>query len=81
MSGSQMFFFLDKKLKIGTSRFSFGATFGLIEYAFDVTLKSDSHLPKQCVICFIESPLKMMKNGFYFILKALFVLKVFKFSS
>ena len=27
----------------------------------------------------IESPLKMMKNAFYFILQALFVLKIFKF--
>ena len=27
----------------------------------------------------VESPLKMMKNTFYFILKALFVLKIFKF--
>ena len=34
---------------------------------------------KLCVICFIESPLKMLKNAFYFILKALFVLKIFKF--
>ena len=34
---------------------------------------------KICVICLIESPLKMMKNAFYFILKALFVLKLFKF--
>ena len=25
-----------------------------------------------CVICLIESPFKMMKNTFYFILKALF---------
>ena len=33
------------------------------------------------VICFIESPLKMIKNAFYFILKALFVLKIFKFLS
>ena len=32
---------------------------------------------KICVICLIESPLKMMKNAFYFILKALFVLKLF----
>ena len=32
-------------------------------------------------ICFSESPLKMMKNAFYFILKALFVLKIFKFLS
>ena len=34
---------------------------------------------KICVICFIESPLKMMTNTFYFILKTLFVLKIFKF--
>ena len=27
----------------------------------------------------IESPLKLMKNVFYFTLKALFVLKIFKF--
>ena len=26
-----------------------------------------------------ESPLKMMENAFYFVLKALFVLKIFKF--
>ena len=45
-------------------------------------LKPDSQLPKKfCVICFIESPLKMMKNAFYFILKALFVLKIFRFMS
>ena len=36
---------------------------------------------KNCVVCFIESPLKMMKNAFYFILKALFVFKIFKFLS
>ena len=28
-----------------------------------------------------ESPLKMMKNAFYFTLKALFVLRIFKFLS
>ena len=44
-------------------------------------LKSNSHLPKKCVICCIEGPLKMMKNAFYFILKAPFVLKIFKFLS
>ena len=44
-------------------------------------LKSDSHLPKKCVICFIESTLKMMRNTFYFIFKALFLLKIFKFLS
>ena len=32
-------------------------------------------------ICFNDSPSKMMKNIFYFILKALFVLKIFKFLS
>ena len=32
-------------------------------------------------ICFDESPLKGMENAFYFILKALFILKIFKFLS
>ena len=36
---------------------------------------------KICIICLIESTLKMMKNAFYFILKARFVLKIFQFSS
>ena len=43
-------------------------------------LKSDSYLPKKCIY-FIESHLKIMQNAFYFILKALFVLKIFKFLS
>ena len=44
-------------------------------------LKSDSPLPKNIFfICFNDSP-SMMKNTFYFILKALFVLKIFKFLS
>ena len=34
---------------------------------------------KSCFICFNENPLKMMKNAFYFILKALFVLKILDF--
>ena len=34
---------------------------------------------KNCVICLIGSPLKVIKNASYFILKALFVLKIFKF--
>ena len=34
---------------------------------------------KKFVFCFIESPFEMMKNAFYFILKALFVLKIFQF--
>ena len=32
-------------------------------------LKLGSHLQENCVICFIESPLKMMKNVSYFTLK------------
>ena len=44
-------------------------------------LKSDSHLPKKAsIICLIESPLKIMKIAFYFILKAVFVLMVLNFS-
>ena len=43
-------------------------------------LKSDSHLPKKiCFTCLNENPSKMMKNAFYLILKARFVLKIFKF--
>ena len=43
-------------------------------------LKSGSHHPKKiCLIHFDKSPLNIMKNAFYFILKALFVLKIFKF--
>ena len=41
-------------------------------------LKSDSHLPNNCFTCFIESPLKVMKNAFQLILKVLFILKIFK---
>ena len=36
---------------------------------------------KKCAICLIESALEMMENAFYFILKALFVLKILKFLS
>ena len=45
-------------------------------------LMPDSHLEKKFIfICFNDSPPKMMKNAFCFILKALFVLKIFKFLS
>ena len=45
-------------------------------------LKPDSHLSKKIfIIRFNDSPPKMMKNAFYFILKALFVLKIFTFLS
>ena len=46
--------------------------------AFKVGL---SHSKNNCFICFSESPLKMTENAVYFILKALFVLKIFKFLS
>ena len=43
-------------------------------------LKPDPHVPnKNCIIYVIESPFKMIKNAFYFILKALFFLEVFNF--
>ena len=49
---------------------------------FENMLKLDSYLPKKnCFINFNESSLKMMKNAFYLILKALFVLKMFEFFS
>ena len=47
----------------------------------DRLLKPDSHLSKKIFICFIEIPYKNCKNAFCYILKALFVLKIFKFSS
>ena len=33
---------------------------------------------KKKIICFNDSPSKMIKNAFYFILKVLFVFKIFK---
>ena len=61
------FFFADKVCK---------------SYQKALTLKPVSHLSKIITfICFNENPLKMMKNAFYFILKALFVLKILKFLS
>ena len=47
-----------------------------------IVLKSDSHLPKKFVLfTSLKSPLKVMKNTFYFILKAYFVFKIFKIFS
>ena len=48
--------------------------FAYLEY-----LKSDSHLPKKNIL--FASVIKMMKNYFYLILKALLLLKIFKFLS
>ena len=49
---------------------------------FEITLRVEL-LPSKnnCFICFNESPLKMMKNAFYFILIALFSLQIFEFLS
>ena len=44
-----------------------------------IGLKSYSPSKKSCVFYVIENPLRMMKNAFYIILKALFALKIFKF--
>ena len=44
-------------------------------------LKSDSHPPKKLFICFNDRPSKIMKNAFYFILKAFFLLKIYKILS
>ena len=38
-----------------------------------------SHLPRKYFIYFNESPLKILENVFYFILKAVFVLTILKF--
>ena len=57
-------------------------TFKTWNFYFVQILRSDSHLSKEFLfIWFNESPLKIMKNFYYFILKALFVLKKFKFLS
>ena len=43
---------------------------------------SDCHLPKRnCFICFNEGPFKMINNSVNFMVKALFILKIFKFLS
>ena len=59
----------DKKLSVGHTLFVRIRKFGL------------SPSKKKCFIWFNESSLKMMKNVFYSILKAHFVLKIFKFLS
>ena len=52
---------------------------------FMLPLKSGSHLPKKNFLIlflkklFRDGPSKMMKNRFYFFLKALSVLKILKF--
>ena len=69
-------------LNYSTNGFS-GRPLALSAYTSSLTLQSESNLPKK--ICYLlhwkPFKIKMMKNAFYFILKALFVLKIFKFSS
>ena len=49
---------------------------------FFFSLKLDSHLPKKiCTIFLIETLLEMMKNVFYFVLQAFYILKILKFLS
>ena len=48
---------------------------------YDSTLKVNSALSDLRQFLAIESPLKMIKNAFYFTSKALFGLKIFKFLS
>ena len=55
-------------------------TFFLL-FAATVKVRLPPSKKKFCFINVTESPLNMMKNAFYFILKALFVLKKFKFLS
>ena len=45
------------------------------------TLKSDSHLPKKYIYLFQWWPFKNDEKCFYFILKALFILKILNFMS
>ena len=53
----------------------------LYQFWFYVVSKLGFHLPKKIFFAslLVESPLKMMENAFYFILKALFILNVFQF--
>ena len=45
----------------------------------DFLLEKPSPSIKSCSITFSKNPFKMMSNVFYFILKTLFILKIFKF--
>ena len=59
-------------------------SFAVVKHSLSSSLniKVAPHLSKIfIIICFNDSPSKMVKNAFYFILKALFVLKIFKFLS
>ena len=53
----------------------------LLKYVLSYIKVGLSPSKKICIISLIESPLKMMRNGFCFDLKTIFVLKIFKFLS
>ena len=62
-------------LKLAISLKTYRTVAGTSGLYYIEDLKSDSHIPYIYVfICFNESPSKVMKNAFYFILKALFIL-------
>ena len=70
---SQYFFYMQRIKGINSD---------FCKIVFFTHLKSDSHLPKKILFIYVNhSPSKMVKNTFYFILKALFVLKIFTFLS
>ena len=78
--GSRIFFWKNRLFMSNTPQYSSWAYLFLQTNL--VFLKSGSHLPRKIIlITSLESSLKMMKNSFYFILKALFVLKIFNFLS
>ena len=58
--------------------FSLGYNFMSSKAYLTVTIKVGLSPSKKDFICFYDSLSKMMINDFYFILKALFVLKIFK---
>ena len=60
---------------------TFSSNFRIIFYIKSCWSRTLTLQKRNCFICFNESPLKMVKNASYFILKALFVLNIFKFLS
>ena len=77
------YFFMFSKTSLNKNRWKvhrFEKKKNLYQFWFYVVLKLGSHLPKKIFFAsLVESPLKMMENAFYFILKALFILNVFQF--
>ena len=63
---------IKKELKAFVQSFSFFNQMIALKVGISISKKT-------CINCFIEIPLKMMKNAFYFIIKDIFVRKIFKF--